>query len=119
MSDHHHHCRKRTFWSRRDFPVPVGGGGIAGVALADLLTRQGLLAAGAAQSDTCEAPIPGNPFAPKAPHFEPRAKAVISLFMSGGVSQVDTFDPKPALKQYAGQPMAESVVVRQGATPAR
>ena len=109
--DHHHHCRQRTFWSRRDF-LFQSGGGIAGIALADLLHRQGLLAA--AQSDTCEAPIPGNPFAPKAPHFEPRAKAVISLFMSGGVSHVDTFDYKPALTQYAGQPMAESVVVRQG-----
>ena len=110
---HHHHCRKRTFWSRRDF-LFQSGGGIAGLALADMLDRQGLLAAEAAQSDTCEAPIPGNPFAPKQPHFEPRAKAVISLFMSGGVSQVDTFDPKPALTKYAGQPMAESVVVRQG-----
>ena len=47
MSDHHHHCRKKTFWSRRDF-LFQSGGGIAGVALADLLTRQGLLAAGAA-----------------------------------------------------------------------
>ena len=109
--DHHHHCRKRMFWSRRDF-LFQSGGGVAGIALADLLQRQGLLAA--AQSDTCEAPIPGNPFAPKPPHFEPRAKAVISLFMSGGVSHVDTFDYKPALTQYAGQPMAESVVVRQG-----
>ena len=112
MSDHHHHhCRQKTFWSRRDF-LFRSGGGIAGVALADLLNRQGMLQA--AQSDTCEAPIPGNPFAPKDPHFAPRATAVISLFMSGGVSQVDTFDPKPALKQYAGQPMADSVVVRQG-----
>ena len=38
--------------------------------------------------------------------------------MSGGVSQVDTFDPKPALTKYAGQPMAESVVVARG-TPVR
>ena len=42
----------------------------------------------------------------------PERQAVISLFMSGGVSHVDTFDYKPALTQYAGQPMAESVVVR-------
>ena len=110
MSDHHH-CRKKSFWSRRDF-LFRSGGGIAGVALADLMNRQHLLEA--AQSDTCEAPIPGNPFAPKPPHFAPRATAVISLFMSGGVSQVDTFDPKPALTKYAGQPMADSVVVRQG-----
>ena len=111
MSDHHHHCKKRTFWDRRDF-LFQSGGGIAGLALAHSLEEQGLLAA--VQSDSCEAPVPGNPFTPKAPHFEPRAKAVISLFMSGGVSQVDTFDPKQALIDYAGQPMAESVVVRQG-----
>ncbi len=111
MSDHHH-CHKKSFWSRRDF-LFRSGGGIAGVALADLMNRQHLLEA-AAQSDTCEAPIPENPFAPKQSHFAPRATAVISLFMSGGVSQVDTFDPKPALTQYAGQPMADSVVVRQG-----
>ena len=61
--DHHHHCRKKTFWSRRDF-LFQSGGGIAGLALADMLDRQGLLAAEAAQSDTCELPIPGNPFAP-------------------------------------------------------
>ena len=111
MSDHHHHCRKRTFWNRRDF-LFQSGGGIAGLALAHTLDQQGLLAA--VQSDTCEAPVPGNPFAPQPSHFEPRATAVISLFMSGGVSQVDTFDPKQALIDYAGQPMAESVVVRQG-----
>jgi hypothetical protein len=39
------------------------------------------------------------------PHFEPRAKNVIFLFMNGGVSQVDTFDPKPELEKYHGQPM--------------
>ena len=108
---HHHHCRKRTFWDRRNF-LFQSGGGIAGLALAHMLEREGMLAA--APADGCGDPVPGNPFAPKAPHFEPRATAVISLFMSGGVSQVDTFDYKPALTEYAGQPMAESVVVRQG-----
>ena len=46
----------------------------------------------------------------------PRAKSVISLFMSGGVSHLDTFDPKPALQKYAGQPLTGKgeVVVRQG-----
>ncbi|MEO2007558.1 MAG: DUF1501 domain-containing protein, partial [Pirellulaceae bacterium] len=37
------------------------------------------------------------------PHFAPRAKRVIFLFMSGGPSQVDTFDPKPILAKLAGQ----------------
>ena len=39
----------------------------------------------------------------RAPHFKPRAKRVIFLFMNGGPSHVDTFDPKPALAQWAGQ----------------
>src|SRR5258708_3965647 len=42
--------------------------------------------------------------APKASHFAPRAKHVIFLFLNGGVSQVDTFDPKPMLDKYNGQP---------------
>ena len=50
------------------------------------------------------------------PHFAPRAKAVISLFMMGGVSHVDTFDRKPMLDKFAGQPLSGKgdVVVRQG-----
>ena len=44
-----------------------------------------------------------NPLAPKKPHFAPKAKHVIHLFMNGGPSQVDTFDPKPALEKYHGQ----------------
>src|SRR5438034_5031793 len=40
---------------------------------------------------------------PREPHFAPRAKRVIFLFMNGGPSHVDTFDPKPALKKYEGQ----------------
>jgi Uncharacterized protein conserved in bacteria len=46
-----------------------------------------------------------NPLAPKAPHFPARAKHVIYLFLNGGPSQVDTFDPKPMLDKYHGQPM--------------
>jgi hypothetical protein len=41
---------------------------------------------------------------PKPVHHVPRAKSVIQLFMNGGPSQVDLFDPKPALEKYAGQP---------------
>ncbi|MBI3209686.1 MAG: DUF1501 domain-containing protein [Candidatus Solibacter usitatus] len=44
-----------------------------------------------------------DPMAPKKPHFAPKAKNVIFLYMSGGVSQVDTFEHKPALQKYAGQ----------------
>lgn len=44
-----------------------------------------------------------SPLAPKAPHFAPRAKQVVHLFMNGGPSHVDTFDPKPLLAKYHGQ----------------
>jgi len=44
-----------------------------------------------------------NPLAPKPPHFPPKAKSVIFLFMVGAPSHVDTFDPKPALEKYDGQ----------------
>jgi uncharacterized protein DUF1501 len=112
-----HRCR--TCWSRREF-LFRSGGGMSGLALAYLLDQDGRLAADAgASSAACDAtPIGANPYAPKPPHFAPRAKAVISLFMSGGVSHVDTFDPKPALTRYAGQPLdgkiAGDLVVRQG-----
>jgi hypothetical protein len=46
-----------------------------------------------------------NPLAPRPPHFAPRAERVIHLFMNGGPSHVDTFDPKPILDKYHGQPL--------------
>ncbi len=49
-----------------------------------------------------------NPLAPKKPHQQPRVKSVIYLFMHGGVSHVDTFDPKPALRERAGQTVPAS-----------
>src|SRR5205809_3441557 len=44
-----------------------------------------------------------NPLAPRQPHYEPKAKSVIFLFMDGGPSQMDTFDPKPRLIKESGQ----------------
>ena len=115
-----HRC-SRHFWDRREF-LFRSGGGISGLALTYLLDRQGLLFADeplAADADACKASAVGvNPYAPKPPHFKPRATAVISLFMGGGWSQVDTFDPKPALAKYAGEPIdgkvQGDVIVRQG-----
>ncbi|HND53255.1 MAG TPA: DUF1501 domain-containing protein, partial [Pirellulaceae bacterium] len=52
-----------------------------------------------------EAPAAEGPLAPKRPQFAARAKQVVHLFMNGGPSQVDTFDPKPRLEQYHGQPL--------------
>ncbi|UUO09222.1 DUF1501 domain-containing protein [Blastopirellula sp. J2-11] len=46
---------------------------------------------------------PANPLLPKAPHFAPKAKHVIHIFLNGGPSHVDTFDPKPKLDEYAGK----------------
>ena len=81
--------------SRREF-LRSAGGGAGLLALASLLARDTLLAASQ------------NPLAPKPAHFEPRAKRLIWLFMHGGPSQVDLFDPKPDLVKYAGQPLPES-----------
>jgi hypothetical protein len=115
------HRRSRYFWDRREF-LFRSGGGISGLALSYLLDRDGLLAAAPGtpgKGDDCATAAHGvNPYAPKAPHFKPRATAVISLFMGGGWSQVDTFDPKPALTKYAGEPIEGKVkgdvIVRQG-----
>ena len=110
-----HKCTKH-FWNRRDF-LYQSSGGIAGLALTSMLNQQGLLAA--EPNTACGAtPLGSNPYAPKAPHFAPRAKAVISLFMTGGPSAVDLFDYKPALAKYAGEPLEGKVHgevnVRQG-----
>ena len=105
----------KEFWRRRDF-LFQSGGGVSGLALAYLLNQDGLLGA-TTEPGACNAKAAGyNPYAPKKPHFAPRAKNVISLFMSGGVSHLDTFDPKPALQKYAGQPLEGKgdIVVRQG-----
>jgi hypothetical protein len=110
--------KKRRFVSRRDFLFDAGGG-ISGLALIYLLNQEGLLAAepttGVPQACTNSAGI-ASPMTPKPPHFKPRAKSVISIFLSGGVSHVDTFDPKPMLEKYHGQPLTGfgEIRVRQG-----
>jgi len=87
-----HGC-KRQFISRRKFWMEAGMG-ISGLALIDLLNQNKLLAAECVASSGAS----DSPLTPKAPHFKPRAKAMISLFMSGGVSHLDTFQYKPALE---------------------
>src|ERR1700712_5543863 len=71
------------------------GLGFGSLGLASLLEQAGLLAA---------QPV-GNPLAPKAPHFPAKAKRVIHIFANGGPSHVDTWDPKPLLTKYHGQPL--------------
>src|SRR5277367_7131352 len=72
------------------------GGGFGMLSFASLIGQQ-LRAAGVSEPD--------NPWMIKDPHFKPKAKSVIFLFMNGGMSQVDTFDPKPMLIKHDGKPM--------------
>ena len=81
--------------SRRDFLTKTGAG-LGAVALSSLLAKHPLAAA---------PPTPGiSPLPPGFAHYAAKAKSVIFLFMEGGPSQLDTFDPKAALKQHAGKP---------------
>jgi hypothetical protein len=77
------------------------GGGFAGLALIDLLCRDGFFAARAAAETPSAAPYL---LAPKKSHFAARAKHVVFLFMNGAPSHVDTFDYKPALTKFHGTP---------------
>jgi len=67
-------------------------------------TGLGVLALAGVAADDARA-APPDPLAPKAPHFPGKAKHVVHLFMNGGPSQVDTFDPKPLLDKYHGKPL--------------
>src|SRR5690606_16496814 len=92
--------------SRREF-LRQAGGGFGLLALAGMLADEGLLKAAGA-SEHIPADRRANPLLPLQPHFPPRAKRVIYLFMHGGPSHVDLFDPKPDLIRYAGQPLPDS-----------
>jgi hypothetical protein len=107
--------KKPRFITRRDL-LWRAGEGISGVALAYLLNQEGLLAAETAPPACSGGEATDSPLAPRPTHFAPRAKAVISLFMSGGVSHIDTFDPKPMLDKFHGHPLKGKgeVTVRQG-----
>jgi hypothetical protein len=94
--------------SRREVLSRIGGG-FGAVGLASLFHDAGLLAAGPISPTGAT-----NPLAPKPPHFPARAKRVIFLFMNGGPSHVDTFDPKPKLAEHAGKPVPDSLVRRSG-----
>jgi uncharacterized protein (DUF1501 family) len=85
--------------SRRHL-LHAGGFGLGSLALASLLQDDGLLAAPA--KPALDAPKRFDTL-PKPPHFRPRATAMISLFMMGGPSQMDLFDPKPMLQKYDGE----------------
>src|SRR5215831_248424 len=86
--------------TRRDFFRKCTGG-VGIFALADLLTQDGFTAASKLPTI--------NPLAPREPHFTPKAKHVIFMFMEGGPSQYELFDEKPALTKYNGQPLPPSL----------
>ncbi|MBM3793464.1 MAG: DUF1501 domain-containing protein [Acidobacteria bacterium] len=88
-----HHDEYLRFQQRRDFFRSFGGM-LGGVALSNLL--------GAAEA-------PGNPLAPKKPHFAAKARNVIFFFQEGGPSHLDLYDPKPALQKWHGQPLPPSM----------
>jgi Protein of unknown function (DUF1501) len=81
--------------SRRSFFHSVSTG-LYGVALTHLLGRE------------ARADVPAD-LAPRKPHFPPKATSVIHLFMNGGPSQMDLFDPKPALDRHHGQPYFDKI----------
>ncbi len=83
--------------SRREF-LARAGGGFGAIAFAYMLAEDGLLAAQAG-------PAPGEA---RGPHHSARARSVIWLFMEGGPSHLDLFDPKPTLQTMAGQPLPPS-----------
>ncbi|MBT5708171.1 MAG: DUF1501 domain-containing protein [Verrucomicrobia bacterium] len=91
--------------TRRQFFQDCGIG-IGKMALASLLAQSGRLATGNASSFV-------NPTAPIAPHFAPKAKRVIYLFMVGAPSQLELFDYKPKLAELEGKPIPPSVIKGQ------
>jgi len=88
----------RIHQSRRDF-LTSAASGIGMLAPASLFREEGLLAAEATSAD---------PLAPKAPHFAPKAKRCICIYLEGAPSQMDLFDPKPKLRELHGQALPES-----------
>src|SRR5262245_39043427 len=87
--------------SRRSFLATMANG-IGGLAVASLLKDDGVLAQEAPRDAA-------NPLAPRPPHFAPKARACICIYLEGAPSQMDLFDPKPKLNELHGQPLPESL----------
>src|SRR5947209_11554370 len=97
-----HPLHERILQSRRNF-LATSASGIGTLALASLLRDEGLLAAAASPPGAI------SPLAPRPPHFAPKAKACICIYLEGAPSQLDLFDPKPQLNKLHGQPLPESM----------
>ena len=92
--------------SRRQF-LQTSACGVGAISLWHLLALDGLAL------DTGETVPEVNPMEPRAPHFIPKAKNVIVLFMSGAPSQLDLLDPKPEMRRWDGQMLPESMTKKQ------
>ncbi|MDZ4780995.1 MAG: DUF1501 domain-containing protein [Planctomycetia bacterium] len=111
----------RHLLDRRAF-LDHAGFGLSGIALAMLLSEQGLLrAAESGATVSGKSPIrpqidAAHPFAARPPHFDAAAKRVLVIFCSGACSQIDTFDYKPELIARHGQPLpgADQLITFQG-----
>ena len=90
--------------TRREF-LTTTASGLGGMALGAMLTDEGLLCATETAKDSQSASS-----LVRTPHFEPKAKACIFIFMAGAPSQLDLFDPKPKLNELHGQPLPQSIL---------
>src|SRR5215468_6694924 len=88
--------------SRRDF-LTSAASGVGLLALASLLRGEGLLASEPGPAGAA------NPLVPRPPHFAPKARACICIYLEGAPSQIDLFDPKPRLNELDGQALPESM----------
>src|SRR5213083_185918 len=100
--------RRLSTLSRRDFFSGFSYG-LHGAALAWLLGTD-LFSANPSLAPGQEEGRPVYDLKPRRPHFHPKAKSVIQLFMNGGPSQVDLFDPKPILSKFAGSAPSRYIV---------
>ncbi len=96
--DHSEHVRN-AFLTRREL-LGTMGNGFAALGLMTLLGESAFAQGGIPSAQSLR---DSNPMAPRLPPMKAKAKRVIFLFMNGGPSQVDTFDPKPSLAKYHGQ----------------
>ena len=83
-----------------------------------LLGLYGLLGDTGALANDTTPPDPRNPLGPRPPHFPARVKHVIHVYLNGGPSQVDTFDPKPLLKKYEGTTLPQGTLTPERKTGA-
>ncbi len=92
MSANFHLPHSRPTRTRREF-IKDTFCGFGGLAFASILHAEEL-----------RNPSSKNPLAPRSPHFQPKAKSVIFIYMAGGPSHLESFDPKPLLNKLDGQP---------------